>query len=161
MLGQPLPERLEVDVETPADAQDAAVEPVGLPVEDQPAQAAFGEQVRVPVSTDLARRITVRLSPEVYTRLESVAGQTQRTVSDVVRHAVEGLAVRPLQQRRENDAVIHQLIRLGNNLNQQTRLLHLLRHRGHLPDPEVLLATLREVQGAVQSLSHRLRTRDP
>ncbi len=48
-----------------------------------------------PMPTDLCHRITVRLSPEIFARLETVAGQTERTISDVVRHAVEGLAVRP------------------------------------------------------------------
>ncbi len=111
--------------------------------------------------TELSHRITVRLSPEIYARLETVAGQTERTVSDVVRHAVEGLAVRPRRQYRERDALVQQLIRVGSNLNQMTRLMHLLRHRGGFPDAEVLLATLREVEGTVRSLSRRLRKPEP
>ena len=65
---------------------------------------------------DLCRRITVRLSPEVYARLETVAGRTERTVSDVVRHAVEGVPVRPRRQSRAHEALIRQLIRVGSNL---------------------------------------------
>jgi len=77
-------------------------------------------------SMQLPRRITVRFSPEVYARLATVAGRTKRTLSDVVRHAVEGVPLHPRRQHRGHDSLIHQLIRVGNNLNQQTRLLHLL-----------------------------------
>ncbi len=110
--------------------------------------------------TELAHRITVRISPEAYARLASVAGQTQRTVSDVVRHAVEGLAVRPRRQRREEGALIQQLIRIGSNLNQVTRLLHLLRHRGDLPDLEPLLTTLQEVKEILRATSRHVRRRE-
>ncbi len=113
------------------------------------------------MSIDLCRRITVRLSPEVYARLETVAGQTERTVSDVVRHAVEGLPIRPRRQSREHDALIRQLIRVGNNLNQQTRLMHQLKHRGHLPDFDVLLATLKEVDQTLRSISGRVGRAEP
>ena len=106
---------------------------------------------------DLCRRITVRLSPEVYARLETVAGRIERTVSDVVRHAVEGVPVRPRRQSRAHEALIRQLIRVGSNLNQQTRLLHLLKHRGDFPDAEVLLATLQEVKDTLRSISSRVR----
>ncbi len=108
----------------------------------------------------LCHRITVRFSPEVYARLESVAGQTRRTVSDVVRHAVEGLAVRPRGQRQEDRALIRQLIRIGVNLNQQTRLLHLLRHRGDLPDLDLVLTTLEEVKEILRSTSRQARRRE-
>ena len=113
------------------------------------------------MSTELTRRITVRVSPEVYAHLAAVAGQTQRTVSDVVRHAVEGVPVRSRQQRPGHDALIHQLIRVGSNLNQQTRLLHLLKHRGDLPDFEVLLATLVQVENTLRSVSRQLRRAQP
>ena len=109
-----------------------------------------------PMSIELCHRITVRFSPEVYARLVTVAGQTERTVSDVVRHAVEGLSVRPRRQGRQHAELIHQLIRLGNNLNQQTRVLHLLKHRGNLPDAQVLLSTLKEVEGVLRSISQRV-----
>ncbi len=101
---------------------------------------------------DLSHRITVRLSPEVYAHLEVVTGQTGRTVSDVVRLAVQGLAVRPQRLSREREELIRQLIRVGNNLNQQTRLLHLFKHRGDLPDCEVLLATLERLEGMLRAI---------
>ncbi len=110
---------------------------------------------------ELCRRITVRLSPEIYARLETVAGETQRTVSDVVRHAVEGLPVSPRRLGREHDALIRQLIRVGNNLNQQTRLLHVLKHRGHLPDIEVLLAALKDVECTLRSISRSVGRNEP
>ena len=105
---------------------------------------------------ELSRRITVRFSPEVYARLEATAGQTERTVSDIVRHAVEGLPLRPRRHRGEHDELIRQLVRIGNNLNQETRVLHLLKHRGDLPDAEVLLSTLKEVEGVLRSISQRV-----
>ncbi len=107
--------------------------------------------------SELCRRITVRVSPKAYACLETVAGQTQRTVSDVVRHAVEGLAVRPRRQSRKDAALIRQLIRVGNNLNQQTRLLHMLKHRGDLPACEVLLATLEELEGMLRAIHLHVR----
>ncbi len=106
---------------------------------------------------DLSRRITVRLSPEVYARLETVAGQTQRTISDIVRHAVEGVPVRPRRRSRDDEALIRQLVRVGSNLNQQTRLLHLLKHRGDLPDCEVVLARLEELEGMLQAVHLHVR----
>ncbi len=107
--------------------------------------------------SELCRRITVRVSPKAYVRLETVAGQTQRTVSDIVRHAVEGPAVRPRRQGREDGALIRQLIRVGCNLNQQTRLLHLFKHRGDLPDCEVLLAMLEELEGMLRAIHLHVR----
>ncbi len=109
---------------------------------------------------DLSYRITVRLSPEVYAHLEAVAGQTERTVSDVVRLAVQGVAVRPLRRRRERQELIRQLVRIGGNLNQQTRVLHLLKHRGDFPDSDVLLTTLADVTAALGSISNQLKRRD-
>ncbi len=109
---------------------------------------------------ELSHRITVRFSPEVYAHLEAVAGQTERTISDVVRLAVQGLAVRPLRLSRERGELIRQLVRIGVNLNQQTRLLHLLKHRGDFPNSDVLLATLEEVTATLRSVSNQLKKRD-
>ncbi len=109
---------------------------------------------------DRSHRITVRLTPEIYAHLEAVVGQTERTVSDVVRLAVQGLAVRPLRLKRERQELIRQLVRIGSNLNQQTRLLHLLKHRGDFPDSDMLLATLEEVTAALGSISNQLKKRD-
>ncbi len=109
------------------------------------------------MSDKLRRRITIRLSPESYSRLETVAGRTERSVSDVVRLAVEGLPVRPRQHRRDDEALIRQLVRVGSNLNQQTRLLHLLKHRGDLPDCEVVLARLEELEGMLQAVHLHVR----
>ncbi len=109
---------------------------------------------------DFSHRITVRLSPEVFAHLETVAGQTERTVSDVVRLAVQGVAVRPLRRKQERQELIRQLLRIGGNLNQQTRLLHLLKHRGHLPDSEILLATLQEVAAILRLVLSRLKRPD-
>ena len=118
--------------------------------------ASAAPQIDKPMPIELSHRITVRLSPEVFARLETLAGQTQRTVSDIVRHAVEGLPVRPRRRSRGHDDLIRQLVRIGNNLNQQTHLLHLLKHRGDLPDAEGLLATLEQVRGALQTVSRQV-----
>lgn len=107
---------------------------------------------------ELSRKVTIRLSPEVYERLAAVASETQRTVSDVVRHGVEGLPIRPRRQDGHLDEVIRQLARVGNNLNQQSRILHLLKHRGDLPDGDALLATLGKVQDTLQSVSRQVAT---
>ncbi len=107
---------------------------------------------------ELSRKVTIRLSPEVYGRLAAVASQTQRTVSDVVRCAVEDLPVRPRRQDRHLGELIRQLARIGNNLNQQSRVLHLLKHRGDLPDGEALLATLKRVQETLQTVSRQVAT---
>ena len=110
--------------------------------------------------SELIRRITIRVSPEVYDRLATVAAETRRTVSDVVRHALERRPIRHRRRERPHGELIRQLVRVGNNLNQQTRLLHLLRHRGDLPDAEALLATLEEVQATLKSVSSEVRS-DP
>ncbi len=64
------------------------------------------------------------------------------------------------QRRRGHDALVRQLIRVGNNLNQQTRLLHLLKHRGELPEAEALLATLQEVEALLRSVSRQVGRTD-
>ena len=108
------------------------------------------------MSIELRHRITVRIPPDVHARLRSIASASERTVSDVVRHAVEGVSVRPRQQMRGRRELIRQLNRIGNNLNQQTRLLHLLRHRGDLPDLEAILMVLGQVEATVLSVSRRV-----
>ncbi len=112
------------------------------------------------MSKDLSRRVTVRFSPEIYAHLEAVAGRTERTVSDVVRLSVQGVAVRPLRRKQERQELVRQLLRIGNNLNQETRLLHLLKHRGEFPDSEILLATLQEVAVILRLVLSQLKRPD-
>ena len=107
---------------------------------------------------ELIKRITVRVSPHAYERLAAIARETQRTVSDVVRHALERRPIRGRRRERRNTDLVRQLIRVGNNLNQLTRLLHLLKHRGDLPDAQALLATLEKVQATLQSVSSEIRS---
>ncbi len=107
---------------------------------------------------ELCRKVTIRLAPEAYARLEEVAARTKRTVSDVVRRSLEGLPVRARRRDDHLQELARQLTRVGNNLNQQTRVLHQLKHRGFLPDDDVLLATLQELRGTVDSISRRLRS---
>ena len=105
---------------------------------------------------ELSRRVTIRLSPEDYERLAAVAGETDRSVSDVVRRAVVDLPIRPRRIAADHQELIHQLTRIGNNLNQETRVLHLLKHRGDLPDADALLATLEQVQDTLRSVAREV-----
>ena len=104
----------------------------------------------------LRHRVTVRFSPPVYARLKTIARQTQRTVSDVVRHAVEDLPIHPRHRSDDQRDLARQLSRIGNNLNQQTRLLHQMNHRGDIPDSEALLTTLKAVYDTLRSMSRRV-----
>ena len=65
---------------------------------------------------ELRRKITIRVTPEVYARLAAAARETQRTVSDIVRLALKGLPIRPRRRDGKQDELIRQLIRVGNNL---------------------------------------------
>ena len=110
---------------------------------------------------ELRHRVTIRFSQEVYARLRRVARASQRTVSDVVRHAVEGLPLRPRRWNQGHDDLARQLARIGNNLNQQTRILHLLKHRGDLPDLEAILSMLGQVEDTLQSVSRSVAEANP
>ena len=107
---------------------------------------------------ELCRKITIRLSPETHARVKEVAARAQRTISDVVRSSLEGVPVRSRRRDDQLQELGRQLVRIGNNLNQQTRVLHQLKHQGLLPDAEILLGTLRELSGNVDSVSRRLRS---
>ncbi len=105
------------------------------------------------MSIKLSRFVGVRFKPDDYQRLEAKAEALGITVSDLLRAAALGVPAAPRRRRLADQDLINQLSRLGNNLNQQTRLLHQLRHRNLLPETAPVLGLLEEVRTLLVKVS--------
>ncbi len=105
----------------------------------------------------LSRISSVRFHPDVFAQLEKRARDAQEPVGAVIRKACEvALGLPPPQppSRSIPDmSLLNQLIRIGNNLNQETRALHQLRHRELSPDFAALRRVLEEVQQLLERVS--------
>ncbi len=95
---------------------------------------------------ELSRHVGVRFKPDDYRRLERKAERLGVSVSRVIRDTALGVVIAPPRHRLADQDLINQLSRLGNNLNQQTRLLHQLTHRGLTPDLARVLAAVEDVR---------------
>lgn len=103
-------------------------------------------------ATEQKVAITTRYSPEINQKIETAAEQKKCTKSDIIRNAVEVLLnegdprteyidVEQGQhiQRLVQDALTEisniriQLIRIGNNFNQEVKMLHLVEKYSHSP----------------------------
>ncbi len=94
----------------------------------------------------LSRFVGVRFAPDAYRQLEGKAKELGVPVSDVIRAAVLGVRATPSRHWLADQELINHLSRIGNNLNQQTRLLHQLQYRGLAPDTAQVLAAVEEVR---------------
>ncbi len=105
----------------------------------------------------LSRFVGVRFHPDLYARLEKRAREERKPVGSVVRKACETALGLPPQQppsrSLQDMSLLNQLARIGNNLNQQTRALHQLRHRELSPDFGALRGALGEVQELLEQVS--------
>ncbi len=103
--------------------------------------------------SELSRFVGVRFRPDDYRQLEQKAIGAGATVSAFLRAAALG-APPPVRRRRLVDQdLLNQLSRLGNNLNQQTRIFHQLRHRGLLPESAAVLELLEELRDLLGEVS--------
>ncbi|MCP3960549.1 MAG: MobC family plasmid mobilization relaxosome protein [bacterium] len=98
------------------------------------------------MAIDLEKRVTVRFTAADYQALKERALEDRAPVSELIRHAALKLPALPARRPLVDRDLINQLSRLGNNLNQLTRLMHQLHHRGLLPDLAPVLAVLQEVR---------------
>ena len=105
------------------------------------------------MAIELKHRVTVRFRPDDYRRLERKAKNSGTTVSGLIRDAALDLPPAPRRRRLADQDLINQLSRVGNNLNQQTRLLHQLRHRDLLPETAPVLAALRDVRKLLEAVA--------
>ena len=105
------------------------------------------------MTVQLDKVVTIRFKAADYCALRDRAHGAGNTISDVIRAAVLGLP--PPRRRRQlaDKELLNQLSRLGNNLNQQTRLLHQLRHRGLPPEIAAVRAVLEEVRALLGEVS--------
>ncbi len=101
----------------------------------------------------LSRFVGVRFKPDDYQQLEQIAKGLGTTVSDLIRHAALGVPPPPRRRQLADQDLINQLSRLGNNLNQQTRLLHQLHYRDLPPDTAPVLDVLLEVRDLLNEVS--------
>ncbi len=109
------------------------------------------------MAAKLSRIFPVRFHPDFYAVLEKRAREERKPVGAVIRTACEVVLGLPPQQppsRSLRDmGLLNQLARIGNNLNQQTRALHQLRHRKLAPDLGALRDVLEEVQQLLEQVS--------
>ena len=109
------------------------------------------------MAIELSRFVGVRFHPDVHARLLKVARKEQISVGAVIRWACE-LALEipppsPPSRSVPDQGLINQLSRVGNNLNQQTRVLHQIRYRRQVPQAEAIFERLAQVQGVLEELS--------
>ena len=104
----------------------------------------------------LTHRVGVRFDAGDHRRLEQKAQSLGLTVSQLIRQAALDLPAPPRRRSLVDSALIQELSRIGNNLNQQTRLLHQLSHRGLNPETAPVLAVLEEVRDLLAEVSRRV-----
>ncbi len=74
---------------------------------------------------EFTRTLTFHLASKLYRVLKQAAELNHLTDSDVARHRLEGIEIKPPRRRVVADELLlRQLVRVGSNLNQQTRVLH-------------------------------------
>lgn len=105
---------------------------------------------------ELSKRVGVRLKPDDYKRLQSRAADHGLTVSDLIRAAALDVPAAPARRRIADQDLINQLSRIGNNLNQLTRLMHKLTHRGVVPETAPVLAVLEDVREHLDDVAQRV-----
>jgi len=88
-------------------------------------------------------RVTVRFSPEELAQVRETARALGLTLSAFIRAACLGEKLRPKPGRVTRDA-IHQLARVGNNLNQLTHWANTHKHFRSLRELEDVLGLVRE-----------------
>ena len=93
-------------------------------------------------------RTTVRLSPEEHQALKERATDCGRQISTYMRETALGATPRARPHRIEREA-IHQLARVGNNLNQLARAANTT---GRVELSQRLDEVLQEVLGAIADL---------
>lgn len=105
----------------------------------------------------LSRIFPVRFQPDFYRQLEERAREERKPVGAVIRRACEVALGLPLQlppsRSLPDMSLLNQLVRIGNNLNQETRLLHQLRHRELSPDFRTLQGVLEEVRQLLEQVT--------
>ncbi len=85
---------------------------------------------------ELKRTLTLRLDSKLYQQFVQAEQLNHLTLNEVLRHRLESVEIKPRCR----------------NLNQQTRALHQIHHRGLLPETEALieaLANTRDLLGQV------------
>ncbi len=110
---------------------------------------------------ELSRHVGVRFKPDDHRRLERQAKALGLSLSSLIRAAALGIP--PARPRRAlaDRGLMNQLSRVGNNLNQQTRVLHQLKHRGLMPDAAPVLDALADTRRVLRELKRRVVEASP
>ncbi len=105
------------------------------------------------MATELDRVVTVRFKAADLHALKGLALKSGANVSELIRHAALKLPPVPARRTLVDRDLINQLSRLGNNLNQQTRLLHQLHYRDLPPELAPVLALLQDVRDLLREVA--------
>lgn len=100
-------------------------------------------------------RLELRLASEVKTAWEEKAAASGMTLSDLIRHAVEGTKP-PRRKRVDVDpALLRQIAQIGNNLNQLARWAN--RDKSKV-DALAVIARLIEIDREVSALRQQIES---
>ncbi len=105
------------------------------------------------MAVELNKIVAIRFKAEDHRRLKRRAHERGITLSDFVRAAALGVGPRHRRHDLVARTVINQLSRVGNNLNQHSRVLHVMNLRGQLPRAEALFQRLDEVEAILLRLA--------
>ncbi len=109
------------------------------------------------MAIELSRFVGVRFHPDVHARLAKRASDDCISVGALIRRACEAAleipSPQPPSRSVPDQGLINQLSRVGNNLNQQTRVLHQIHHQRQIPQAEAIFEHLTAVEEVLQELS--------
>ena len=105
------------------------------------------------MAIELDKIVAVRFRTQDHLKLKARAKERGLLVSELVRDAALGVPPAPPRRTLVAEDLINQLSRVGNNLNQQSRVLHRMDKRGDLPHAKAVLARLDEVEKVLVDLS--------
>lgn len=105
------------------------------------------------MAIELDKIVPVRFKREDHRKLKARAAERGVTLSALVRDAALGVRAAAPRRRLVARDLVNQLSRVGNNLNQHSRVLHRMDKRGDLPHAKAVLARLAEVEKVLIDLS--------
>ena len=129
---------------------------MGLAFSARTAPKGMTPDIPTTMPIELTHTLTFRLGSELYEQIERAAELNHLTLSEVIRQRLDGLEIRPRRRVVADEQLLRQLVRIGSNLNQQTRALHQMSHRQLPPNTQALIEAVQATQQLLQQVSQRV-----